>query len=343
MAADPGAPTALRKGWRRFPRSETSVGGVLYTPPGRRKLPLVVPLHGCNQTAPDFAMGTGLAELFPETTRTTASVELNPFGCWIWWAKENQARSGQTARIIALIDRARAACGRLSAGGALVAGFSSGAAMAAILGCVYPDQVAAFASHAGVAFASAEAKTPTEAGLLAAELEGKPVNKSAFTPLNLAKIKAWSKGAMAAMREAEKTSERKALKALEARGDAEGLAPALIVHGDRDDVVDRTNAKMLLYQVLLIANVVESGDNDQSVNMRANTRAEGAGGAGRYKMTTWGYHDSQDQLIARRIKIGRLGHAWSGGSPAGSFTDPEGPDATQLTWDFFKEVLARDK
>lgn len=351
MPADSSAPTSVKKGWRRFPATETSVGGVLFVPPGRKRLPLVVALHGCNQNAADFAMGAGFAELaeqegfavlFPETTRTRESVEFNPFGCWIWWAKENQARGGQTAQVIELIDRAKEASSRLSAGRVYVAGFSSGAAMAAILGCVYPDYVAAFASHAGVAFAAAEAATPTEAGLLVAELEGKPVNKKAFTPLNLGKIKAWSKGAMSAMKEAEAAGEHKAMKALEARGEAEGEVPALIVHGDRDDVVDRTNAKVLLYQVLRIADIVDTGANDQSVNKRANSKTEKTGGSGDYKMTTWEYHDSKDRLVARRIKIGRLGHAWSGGSPAGTYTDPEGPNATQLTWDFFKAMLERE-
>ena len=32
--------------------------------------------------------------------------------------------------------------------------------------------------------------------------------------------------------------------------------------------------------------------------------------------------------------IDQMGHAWSGGSPNGSFTDSSGPNATEIIWNF---------
>jgi poly(3-hydroxybutyrate) depolymerase len=33
--------------------------------------------------------------------------------------------------------------------------------------------------------------------------------------------------------------------------------------------------------------------------------------------------------------VSGLGHAWSGGSTAGTFTDAAGPDASAVIWQFF--------
>ena len=66
-------------------------------------------------------------------------------------------------------------------------------------------------------------------------------------------------------------------------------------------------------------------------------REESRGGRGNYPMIRRDFHDKAGRFVARGISIGKLGHAWSGGSPAGSFTDLLGPDATRLTWEFFRD------
>ena len=33
--------------------------------------------------------------------------------------------------------------------------------------------------------------------------------------------------------------------------------------------------------------------------------------------------------------IDQMGHTWSGGNPEGSYTDPEGPNASEIIWNFF--------
>ncbi|MFL5540320.1 MAG: hypothetical protein ACJ8J0_15120, partial [Longimicrobiaceae bacterium] len=39
-------------------------------------------------------------------------------------------------------------------------------------------------------------------------------------------------------------------------------------------------------------------------------------------------------IVIELVIVDGLGHAWSGGSPEGTYTDPRGPDAARLVLDF---------
>jgi poly(3-hydroxybutyrate) depolymerase len=44
--------------------------------------------------------------------------------------------------------------------------------------------------------------------------------------------------------------------------------------------------------------------------------------------------------VQELIEVDGLGHAWSGGAPGGSYTDPRGPSAAAAIPDFFARVSA---
>ena len=49
------------------------------------------------------------------------------------------------------------------------------------------------------------------------------------------------------------------------------------------------------------------------------------------------YQDPHGHAIMEKWIVHRMGHAWSGGSPSGSHTDPQGPNASAAMVRFFSE------
>jgi len=127
--------------------------------PAAGQLPLLVMLHGCTQTAADFALGTrmdrvadalGFAVLYPEQ-----SLLANASRCWNWFYSLNQGRSGEAAL---LADMARDLARSFGLDGSRigVAGLSAGGAMAVILAAAYPERFAFLGVVAGLEYKAAE-------------------------------------------------------------------------------------------------------------------------------------------------------------------------------------------
>jgi hypothetical protein len=49
------------------------------------------------------------------------------------------------------------------------------------------------------------------------------------------------------------------------------------------------------------------------------------------------YNDGDGEPLLELWMIDKMGHTWSGGSPHGSYSDPSGPNITEIIWNFFSK------
>jgi poly(hydroxyalkanoate) depolymerase family esterase len=97
--------------------------------------------------------------------------------------------------------------------------------------------------------------------------------------------------------------------------------PVIIFHGDRDTTVHPSNAQRVAAQYRQSRQAVAAVEQGQVANGHSYTRTTHHNAKGKPHMEQWRIHGA--------------GHAWSGGSAKGSYTDPKGPDATQEMLRFF--------
>lgn len=98
--------------------------------------------------------------------------------------------------------------------------------------------------------------------------------------------------------------------------------PTIVFHGDRDTTVHPRNGDDVVAQSMV------------GVTGMQATAVSGAVPGGHGYSRTLHTHPS-GQVLCEQWTIHGAGHAWSGGSPAGSYTDPRGPDASREMLRFF--------
>ena len=100
--------------------------------------------------------------------------------------------------------------------------------------------------------------------------------------------------------------------------------PSIVFHGDADQTVHPKNGEQVIAALL------------RRVPSNEATQTTGVAPGGRgYTRNT--YRDQQSRSFAEHWSVKGANHAWSGGSPTGSYTDSLGPDATAEMLRFFFE------
>lgn len=261
----------------------------------RAGLPLIVMLHGCHQSATQFAQGTrmnrlaeqkGYAVLYPQQLASTQAHR-----CWRWYDRSTQEGGGDTALIAAVIAKV---CGEhaIDRKRIYACGISAGAGMANIMALNHPELIAAVGLHSGPAYGGGHSVV----------------------------------GALNVMRHGAGPQASIAIRQVLLRRPGFPVMPTMLIQGEGDKVVRPVNQAQLVQQSLLL-NRLPAGTQVKVVERARVGRTRLAHEIRDYSVG--------GKVLLRVARIADLEHAWSGGDPAISFNSRAGPDASKMMLDFF--------
>src|SRR5579883_594429 len=274
----------------------------VYTPANYRvgtAVPLIVMLHGCTQTPTDFAAGTQMNALadqdqfivvYPQQTSA-----YNSLSCWNWFLPADQARgSGEPAIIAGIVQTVEQTTSQwtIDTNRVYVAGMSAGAAMAVIMAATYPDIFAAMGSESGLEYKAATSQTAATT----AQMQGGP----------------------------SPTQQGQA--AYNAMGSAARVVPTIVFQGQSDYTVYPINGDQVVQQWMETDHL--ASNNSYNASFSSPTTTTNGQVSGGHSYTTYTWNDNNGNEIEEYWRVNGMGHAWSGGSSSGSYTDPQGPNAT---------------
>ena len=291
-----------------------SYGGLAYTKyvpdsvDGSTAVPLVVMLHGCTQDADDFATGTRMNEvadehgfivLYPEQS---SSRHYNQ--CWQWFNDENTTRGqGELAIVKGMVDEVKADHD-VDDSEVYAAGLSAGGAMVPNLVAEYADVFSAAGVHSGLEYDAVES-----------ELDG----TLALTQCNA------------------KDPQTAGTEAYEAMADygVTAQVPTIVFHGSDDTTVYPCNGEQATEQATQTNDLAYDGNDDGDVDYSADRTYSDCSNP--KCVSVYEYHDPEGDSVVEYWEVSGMDHAWSGGDSSGSYTDPDGPDASRAMWSFFAD------
>ncbi|MDP8950863.1 MAG: PHB depolymerase family esterase, partial [Actinomycetota bacterium] len=104
--------------------------------------------------------------------------------------------------------------------------------------------------------------------------------------------------------------------------------PLIVFHGDRDSTVHPRNAEAVISHY-------SAGSLDGKTTEPIKVRQGQVPNGHSYTRST--QHNADGRPVVEHWNVHGLGHAWSGGGRPGSYTDPNGPDASAEMVRFFHE------
>jgi poly(hydroxyalkanoate) depolymerase family esterase len=264
---------------------------------GRRAVPLVMLLHGCNQRHTDIREITG----FDDLADREGSAVVYPFvtsypdvrleNCWGWWqANEIRPGCGEVQDLWEIVEEIRTEY-HIDPRRIHVTGLSSGAGMTVAMLIAHAGKIASGATVAGVPYS----ETPHA-------IKASSNSRPRLRPM---------RRVVMAMNNAMRHDKR--------------AVPLFIVHGFDDPVVDIEAA----------TNLRDSWAMCFGIDPRAAVRTRD-GRSGDLAWTHQRHRGVDRRPLVETLFVHGGGHGWFGGNP-GPFSYPEGPDISTRMWRFFRD------
>lgn len=286
---------------------ESEAGSMRYQvhlPPqydGTTQLPVIMAIHGCGMT------GYGLNSM-KATTQFNSLADREGFivvyptqrmfrslvNCWNSADPREQHRYNGEPALLAGIAREVVQTYNADPAQVHVAGASSGAGAAVILGATYPDVFATVTSVAG-----------GEYGLNQID----PDDPEATPPEYTAR-QAWAQ-----------------------MGDRARQVPLLVIQGEDDTVVPTIVGTRLVEHWTAVGDFIDDGLLNDSLRLVEETTTVPSE-QGRYAYIHTAITTPNSSSLVELYLVEDMGHVWPGPAGDGLFTDHAGPDASAIVWEF---------
>ena len=301
-------PARRRQGSGRWVRGGRSapVGGRsydVYLPAGlrpRSRVPMVLLLHGCGQTSAEFASATRFTDVADRNGFVLVlphqETRHHPNRCWRWYEVGNQSRGAGEPAALTVVVRQVLA--------------------EQVRWRIDPRRVYVAGLSAGGAMALTLAATYPDV-FAAAGVHSAPPYRSA------------SSGGQGLSAMAGRT-----IVPPPVPGVAKEMAPVVVLQGTADHLVRPLNGDRVADQWLAYRTAAAAGGPDPGRIGR--TRADSGRTTDGREYTVVRWYSVRGRKMLEYWLVDGLGHAWSGGRKGGSYSDPTGPRAATVMWQFFR-------
>ena len=283
----------------------------------RRAAPLVVALHGGNDSIEQTAAVSGWNELADQHGFLVAYPQEDPnngrLGIWNWASVARQGRDDRAASLVALMTTTVIERYGVDADRVMVTGMSAGGGMAVSMGAAYPDLFDVIGAEVGCGFGMARCTHPPSCSPTMCE------TTSLTNGVYL-------------------TAEDAGRAAYELAGVAAHRMPVIMSYGTADPAAAGVGQEDFLAQWQITNDLVDDGQANESVPRAASSTRTGAENGRTYTVET--YDDAAGCDLIHRWIIDGMGHQYSGGHTDDG-TPPDGPDLRAYMYEFLLAQTSR--